>query len=144
MFKTGKFNLHSGETSNWKLDLSLLPEGWEDEIAKIAIHNGLVFGFSKAIGIPSGGTKLAAAFNRYKQWGSKSVLIVDDVLTTGNSFREAYNSLAPYTKRHKTIKGFVVFARNIIPPDLEWVNPLFFYAPAAWKMELKALAHQYM
>ena len=75
--------------------------------------------FQEVVGIPRGGIPLEKALDKYKTFNmSAPLLIVDDVLTTGNSFSEfdRGRGLCPYIVR------WVVFSR-IIPPD--GINALF-------------------
>lgn len=81
--------------------------------------------FSRAVGIPEGGLKLAAALNRVAWSTADSILIVDDVLTTGASMeRMRADVLNDHPDR--AIKGGVVFARGPVP---EWITALFVLTP---------------
>lgn len=78
------------------------------------------------VGIPRGGLRFAAALRPYAVLHSDTVLIVDDVLTTGASMKEM-RSLKESQGYH-TI-GLVIFARKQ-PPT--WVEPIF-RAPFGWR-----------
>ena len=67
----------------------------------------------KAIGVPRGGVPLANALYR---WTAGPTLVVDDVLTTGNSILEVIQ------KQPGLCIGWVVFARWVCPPG---INALF-------------------
>jgi len=105
LFQLGEFISHSGNTLEWKIECdSLTDEDWNC-LAKIISQRTR---FGSVYGIPSGGTKLALALEKYITPGHPLRLVVDDVYTTGKSMKEVMegNDL-----------GFVVFARNRIPFD---------------------------
>lgn len=114
LFQRGNFTLHSGQESTWKIECdSLTDEDWETLAAMIAEKQK----FSHVIGVPRGGIKLAQALVKYCSPGKNYPrLVVDDVLTTGNSLKEVM-SLEPV----KPV-GWVVFARGPLP---EGVHALF-------------------
>lgn len=110
------FIMHSGDASNFKIECDVLTEEDMDTLAYL-ISKKMSFG--TVWGIPTGGTKLAVALNRYISDNSSTWLIVDDVLTTGRSmdnFREIMS--VP----QEQIKGVVIFARTKCP---DWVIPIF-------------------
>ena len=109
LFKGGKFVLHSGASSSFKIDCDSLTDEDIFNIARIISEKKI---FSSVYGVPSGGTRLAKALEKYcNDWGPR--LVVDDVLTTGNSMKEVY-------KDGDT--GVVIFARGECP---KWVRPIF-------------------
>jgi hypothetical protein len=113
LFSFGWFATHSKFQLPWKVNLDALNgEDWET-IAKIITWK---FAFSSVYGIPRGGVVLARALDKYREPGYP-VLIVDDVLTTGNSFREARAHLG----NPDNCIGVVVFARGKCP---DWVWPI--------------------
>jgi RIO-like serine/threonine protein kinase len=74
--------------------------------------------FKDVWGIPSGGTKLRNALSFYCQDdNSLPTLIVDDVLTTGQSMEETRHYV------HGDVIGYVVFARGECP---DWIKALFY------------------
>lgn len=113
----GEFTLHSGNTRNFKIDCDALSDKDIEAIAKI-ISDKLEF--SRVVGIPTGGQRLAKALERYKE-NTGVTLIVDDVLTTGNSMEEQYNKIKE-TNKSKDIVGIVIFARGKCP---WWIIPIF-------------------
>lgn len=121
IFKSGLFTLHSGSESRFKIDLDgLTTEDWETLAAMVA--NNFPYHFGEVYGIPKGGVPFADALQKYcKPDKQQTLLIVDDVMTTGNSFREAYEMSVSQPK-YKHIFGVVVFARGNGP---EWVFPMF-------------------
>jgi orotate phosphoribosyltransferase len=112
LFAMGNFVLHSGARSRWKIDCDMLgDEDWAT--LAMMITERIPRPFGSVIGIPRGGLTLAQALKPYATEGP--TLIVDDVLTTGNSMellrRQIPNAM-----------GAVVFARGPCP---SWVVPLF-------------------
>ncbi len=82
--------LHSGDPTDFKIDASVLTDGDIKELAKLV---GQRVKFGQVYGIPSGGERLAAALESYRDKGNPVTLIVDDVLTTGSSFRATRDTL---------------------------------------------------
>lgn len=115
LFKLGEFTLHSGDKSYWKIDCDAFTnEDW-DTIARMIYEN--VGRFKKVIGVPRGGLKLAKSLQLYCFPNPENpVLIVDDVLTTGNSMETMRLSIK------QDCIGAVVFARGKYP---SWITPLF-------------------
>jgi len=66
--------------------------------------------FSKVVGIPRGGLPLQWAMEEYITPGNHPWLVVDDVYTTGTSFREFCT-----TKETMFAYKWVAFARKPIP-----------------------------
>ena len=109
------FHLHetvlsSGRRSDWKVECDVLIKADWDWAAWVIAHQA---DFSEVEGVPTGGLPLAAALERYRLTGG--LLIVDDVLTTGQSM-EKQRAGRPAT-------GFVLFARGPLP---SWIQ-------AVWK-----------
>jgi hypothetical protein len=114
LFQFGWFSTHNKLLLPWKFDTdSLCKEDWSD-IAKIITWK---FAFRSVYGVPKRGTALAQALNEYATPGYP-VLIVDDVLTTGNSIREARSRLG---LDGEPVIGVVVAARGPCP---DWVWPI--------------------
>ena len=72
-------------------------------------------------------THLQPSALEYNLFYPIGVLIVDDVLTTGNSMNKLLHSL-PY-EHERGIVGAVVFARGPCPT---WIKPLFQMPPELW------------
>ena len=66
--------------------------------------------YAKAVGIPRGGIALAQQMNRLPRDDSGIVLVVDDVLTTGNSL---LSEMVKYPIGR--VLGFVVWDRSMLP-----------------------------
>jgi orotate phosphoribosyltransferase len=107
--------LHSGQQSDYKINCDALTDNDIETCAFLLSKK--VHKFSDVIGIPSGGSRLAKAMKQYSSVVG-TLLIVDDVLTTGESmesFREKFCNKF-------TCQGAVMFARSK-PPS--WVAVLF-------------------
>lgn len=115
LFQTGLFQLHSGAYSTWKIDCDALT--WEDiETLAGMVAQKLGYVFSAVEGVPQGGLRLAVALQGYCQ-ASGPLVIVDDVLTTGESMEEQ--------RAGRAALGCVIFARG--PHVASWIQPLFRY-----------------
>ena len=75
--------------------------------------------FSKVVGIPRGGLPLQWALEPYVTEGNHPWMVVDDVYTTGTSFREFCT-----TKETMFAHKWAIFARNPINPNDD-VNALY-------------------
>jgi adenine/guanine phosphoribosyltransferase-like PRPP-binding protein len=111
--------LHSKEYSNYKIECdSLTDDDWYglSMIAKEILPSQLTSNLKDIIGIPKGGLPFAKACKEVFTINedNKYFLIVDDVYTTGNSFK-------PYAKAYGI--GLVAFARKRIKSD--WIYPIF-------------------
>ena len=115
LFQLGDFTLHSGDKSFFKIDCDALTDDDWATLARMIYEN--VTKFRKVIGIPNGGQKLAEALKPYRFPNPENpILIVDDVLTTGNSMEDMKSKLG------ENCIGAVVFTRNKCPG---WITPLF-------------------
>ena len=116
LFRLGDFTLHSGSKSYFRIDCDALTDDDWKCLARMVYE--LCKPFRKVVGVPLGGLKLAGALKPYCFPSPEyPVLIVDDVLTTGNSMEEIRKSVGT------DCKGAVVFARDRCP---SWITPLFF------------------
>lgn len=131
LLNTGAFTLHSGQKTRFKIDCDALSDDDWDAIAELVVSQ---YEFSEVIGIPRGGDKLALRLVKHIDKTSDTLLIVDDVLTTGMSMIEMRKRLgfSEHTHHHmddpdyvssRTCLGFVVFQRG--EPGLWWVESLF-------------------
>lgn len=122
--------LHSGRNTNWKIDCDSLTDQDISVLAKMIVN--LVGEFGLVLGIPSGGLRLEAALKEYEQPYSNRLLVVDDVMTTGLSFRRFINDLPDDIKsgktqwgRRPTIIGACIFSRCSEGRAPHYVTPLF-------------------
>jgi hypothetical protein len=125
MFELGDFELHSGENSDWKIVCDDLTD---DDLATIAAKAGpLLPPYGAVEGVPTGGLRLAKAMEKYVTEGERTVLIVDDVLTTGESMEEQ--------RAERKAIGFVLVSRSLSWPS--WVVPFFvnYLQPALFEMQ---------
>lgn len=121
LFQRGRFTLSSGAASAWKIECDSLTEGDVDALGKMISE--VVPSFGAAVGVPRGGVRIAAAVEKYATPGEPTVLVVDDVLTTGGSIQRFREQLTG------PVVGAVVFARGPCPA---WVIPLFSLPPGLW------------
>lgn len=115
LFMLGDFKLHSGRYSRFKIDCDALTEADWDTLAFIGMEKLGWPDFYAVLSVPRGGDRFAVALEKYKK-NYGTVLLVDDVLTTGQSI-EAHRRQSPAIKY-----GLVVFARGECP---SWVTPIF-------------------
>ena len=81
----GDFKLASGIKSWYKLECDLLTDSDIEIILENNKHRIPEFGI--AMGVPTGGLRIARLIEKYKTPDSSKILIVDDVLTTGSSVK---------------------------------------------------------
>ena len=110
LFQSGSFALHSGGLSNWKIDCDALSDADIETLALMIAEE--VGDFGTVEGVPSGGLRLSRVLAVHVSEGP--LLIVDDVLTTGESMEEQ--------RADREAVGAVIFARGMCP---SWVTPLF-------------------
>lgn len=112
LFVSVVFSAHSGGILDWKIECDALTDKDIETLARIIARH---MRFSRVVGVPRGGLRLAAALKFYETEGP--FLIVDDVLTTGGSMERVRAEYAD----HETI-GVVLFTRKQ-PPD--WIKSVF-------------------
>ena len=116
LFVETPFIGHSGGYLPWKIECEALTE---EDWACLAKLISKKHAFKEVVGIPEGGLPLARALEQYRRSDSHIVLIVDDVLTTGQSM-DTEKRRIDYLPQN--IFGIVVFARTTPPP---WVRSIF-------------------
>lgn len=122
LFINKSFLSHSGLNLSWKIDADALTDADLAALAKLVADR---IAFSCVVGVPRGGLRFAAALEQYCIGpDDRTLLIVDDVLTTGGSMEKEKNlhKLGAF----KAIVGVVIFARAAPP---HWVRPIFMLAP---------------
>ena len=119
LFQSVDFKSHSGLELKWKIECDALSDPEWFTISQMIMEISVPF--KEAIGIPRGGTKLGNLLNQYGTGKREDpILLVDDVLTTGESMKEFKTKR---TWRNPTdYIGWVVFARTKTP---KWVTALF-------------------
>lgn len=113
LFRHGRFTLHSGAESDFKIDCDALAEEDLEALAWLIVRKMPLF--RRVEGVPTGGAGLAYELEGFCDEKAKLTLIVDDVLTTGDSMEEQRNG-------RSDVIGAVIFARGQCP---SWVLPLF-------------------
>lgn len=114
LFERKTFTMHSGDKSDFKIECDALTN---EDIETLALLVSKKYDFNLVIGIPTGGEAFAEKLIKYKNPKSSTVLVVDDVLTTGASMEEYH-----YNIEGKENIGVVIFARGECPA---WVTPIF-------------------
>ena len=118
LFQKIDFISHAGIPLSWKIECDAVkPEEWDCFATMIMDYQKDPF--SKVVGIPRGGLPLQHALEPYVTKGDHPWLVVDDVYTTGTSFREFCT-----TKDTMWAHKWVVFARKPIPEG-DGVQALF-------------------
>jgi len=115
LFESGNFKLHSGDETWWRINLEFLKNESLETIAKWAYHH--VVKFKAVEGVPTGGERLAKFLEPYvapDELIDYPLLIVDDVLTTGESME--------LHRANRYAIGFVVFARGVCP---NWITAMW-------------------
>ena len=112
LFVSGVFSSSSGITLDWKIECDALTDKDIETLANVIARR---VNFSRVVGVPTGGLRLATALKQFETRGP--FLIVDDVLTTGGSMERTRAEYAD----HETI-GVVLFARRT-PPS--WIKAVF-------------------
>lgn len=116
LFIKQDFIMHSGDVGHWKIECDALTDKDIETLAFI-IQQNITSGIRRVYGVPRGGMRLAKALEKYKDPNGNVKLIVDDVLTTGNSMEEAKEQLGWINA-----VGVVIFARNVCP---DWIYAVF-------------------
>ncbi len=118
LFRFGKFTLHSGEVSEWKIDCDALTQDDWDALAGMAAS--LVHPFGAVYDCGGASMQFAAALREYSAHNS-APLVVDDVFTTGRTMQQVRMEVLPKGAA-MSAKGLVVFARHEPPP---WIRAMF-------------------
>jgi hypothetical protein len=112
LFQKQKFTSHAGIPMEWKIEMDAISDKEWDCLASM-IMDYQKEPFSKVVGIPRGGVKLQNALQKYSEWEQNHPwLVVDDVYTTGTSFREFCT-----TRETMFAYKWVVFARKPTDSD---------------------------
>ena len=121
LFTAGDFISHAGLPLKWKIECDAIrSEEWDCLAQMIMEYQKISFRWVE--GIPRGGMSLATALQKYVDPNADDIgLIVDDVWTTGTSFKD-YIKEKHSDKIHYQIHRWVVFARR---PTNDGVKALF-------------------
>lgn len=125
LFQKKQVKLHSRKLSTFKIECDSLSYLDEECLCYLISTK---FKFRAVFGVPNGGLKLAEGLKKYcSNDRNDDVLIVDDVLTTGQSMREFRNEVKDFlldetSEDNTNIIGVVIFARGVCP---KWVTPIF-------------------
>lgn len=119
LFNSGEFTLNSGQKSFFKVDCDALTDRDIDCLARLIKDNLPLFGWVE--GVPTGGLRLAEALKPLSEPDCTEIgLIVDDVLTTGNSMETQ--------RAGRAAMGIVIFNRmpmmNVTPG---WIRSVWRY-----------------
>jgi len=114
LFERKTFTMHAGAKSDFKIECDALTD---EDLETLALLVSKKYNFCLVLGVPTGGKAFAEQLIKYKNPKSSTVLVVDDVLTTGASMEE-YR----YDTEGKENVGVVIFARGECP---NWVTPIF-------------------
>jgi orotate phosphoribosyltransferase len=127
LIERGEFILHSGSAASFLINCDALSNETLDALAKMYSD---IFEYGKVWGVPNGGHRFAAALAKYSHPGSDTILIADDVYTTGASMNELHDHLVMNGYDTDLITGVVIFNRSY-SATVDWVtyifdlNPLF-------------------
>jgi len=124
LFQDGDFKSHAGLPLKWKLECDAITDDEWRCLAKM-VMDYQERPFYKAVGIPRGGLKFAEAMNKYASGNEEdSIMVCDDVFTTGTSFREFINENYPMWSAGQGFR-WVVFARRPCYEHPHHVRALF-------------------
>jgi len=116
--------LHSHEATDFKIDCDALTD---DDLVSLAKIISRKISFGRVYGIPRGGERLVKALEKYKSPYKNTILVVDDVLTTGSSFRQFRRQLEKeldITQDIPEVIGICIFCRR--PENKpDWVMSVF-------------------
>ena len=117
LFQKIDFISHAGLPLSWKIECDAISSDEWIALAHI-IREFEPRNWRYSIGIPRGGVALGKALDKYSTNNSNDpVLIVDDVYTTGKSFKDFKNNFP-----NEEVLQWCVFARK---PTENGVNALF-------------------
>ena len=131
LFQLGEFVLQSGESTTWKIECDALKEKDYATLAYIVANEwklkfGLVdcVGPAKKDGVYTNAFKFVRKLRKYQtnHYIQDPILIVDDVLTTGQSIIEEMQHMKQATHNECEVQGVVIFARGDCP---KWVRSIF-------------------
>lgn len=113
LFQRGNFTLASGLISPWKIECDALTNDDWHGLAVMLIER-LPLPFETAVGVPRGGVPFAQALLEFANPFASTLLVVDDVWTTGGSMEKYISEQHP----DRDIMRAVVFARKPPPANV--------------------------
>ena len=120
LFQLKEFTSHAGDTLPWKIECDALSQYEWGCLAEMIMEYEKR-PFRAVIGIPAGGNMLAFKLAKYCTGEARhGILIVDDVYTTGKSFKDFIDTNR--YDRGVNLLCWVVFAR--VKPE-DGINALF-------------------
>ena len=126
LFQLGDFTLRSGAESKWKIECDAFTDNDWEALAVMAAE--ILPPFTEVLGVPRGGLPFAAALQKHIRDAPRTLLIAEDVCTTGGSMERFRASITPnFVVPGMWVLGVCVFARE--PEWPEWVQPLFSFNP---------------
>lgn len=128
LFQRGDFTLRSGRKSTYKVECDAMTEAdWAGVAAAIA-EEKLLLPFSGVSGVPRGGVPFAAAMMKYVTPGANTLLVCEDIVTTGGSMEKWLAGLvADPAVQFEWVIGVCFIARGEVP---FWVTPFLQMRPA--------------
>ena len=120
LFQRGEFTLASGAKSQRKIECDALTQEDWDALAAMAVE--FLPPFSVTVGVPRGGIPFAQALQPYQTLEASTILVCEDVVTTGGSIAQYRKQLEEVYPNPFKYLGVCVFARGKCP---DWVTPLF-------------------
>lgn len=118
LFQRGTFTLASGASSSFKIECDTLNDDDWAGLAAMAVQ--LLPSFGDVIGVPRGGIPFADALRPYAIPANGTLLVADDVWTTGGSMQRFRDTHRPLPANGYL--GVVAFARG---PVADWVMPVW-------------------
>lgn len=123
LFQKVRFTMHSGGVSDFKLECDALTS---NDYATLAYMVSRKMKFKKCYGIPRGGLPFEEALKPYESQDSETILIADDVFTTGGSIVEFKKKLLEdgIITEDSDVQSIVVFARGKLLPNITTIFSL--------------------
>jgi len=127
LVQLGDHKLNAGKRSCYKL---VCDQFIADNVEALAwMLRQLAGPYGSVAGIPRGGLSLAAAMEKYRDRSlERTLLLVDDVITTGGSLNRERERLAG---QYDHIIGVAVFSRGPLP---SWVSAMFEMPKSFWSL----------
>jgi orotate phosphoribosyltransferase len=123
LFHREEFFSHSGKKLPFKIECDELSVASWDTIAWMISEK---YKFHFVYGIPTGGIFLATLLQRYVTSDRRDgILLVDDVITTGASFKHERRRIFHDQGENAQVKGVAVFSRMHGHSIPHWITPIF-------------------